>query len=840
MQLSQAELKAIQADLSQTVVLGAGPQPNYSAAYTLTLKYLTKADPNATGANADVLHWLAIAQQVNSGATTAPAIAIRADNAAASALQLGKQITLFGPEEQAASNTIARSFFCAILVNGTVPTFQHIMQIDAQSGLGSLGLSQDAWAGAVPDLIASSPLVGFNTDNFYDTLTPAEQNEANVIHGIAADLTADEIIGLGLKLSQTTIDKIIQTDAALDTQQPFLAVFETASGAITSGGTALIEADNIAKSLSMLAINVRSGIANTESDLEALFGQNPGISKTTSVTDAGPDIDLNLSNLLKPFFNIYISDQRGAAPTTVSGDALINEDVTFLSDAGTATIDNAASYTGTVFGFVPGDTIDLANVGTTTGAAMSAGNTLALQGSSGNICNLHFNPKDSFAKDNLLIGGDNNGGTLLVNASDAMAIGTQPVALPSLAAGEDFAYDPVSSTLFTIRAVLAAGGAGGLIVGNSTDVFSFGGKSNGFIIDASNAGLDPATIISLKQGEADHQGSYSLIANYADGSSLTGISGTNGSYGYEDYSGLNQTGTLTEIYAQANANSTLDISAFPFHGSVNIGYDNNPNYFIYFNGVNATVKVTEQQFDGGLTVGNFVKGDTIDIVAPVGSGYTLSAQGNAIEEYDDEQTSGWDFFGIRPSVAQSNESGYDLLAPVLLEYSAGQYQFAGTLGDTDDSPRFLQQSNGAGGVSITAPGVTLLPGGQPGHLENIASGNHMLDLTDNLRSSKALPPASMPENLAVSESLRQLAKGQGATVISRSTGVAMGGAEEVRFGSGMQPYKLELFRQFVAAGFSELPTPMGSACVWGGHVETGFDHVPLIAAQALHNAICAA
>ena len=425
--------------LAQIMTLTQGANPNYPAAYAIALQDLTASNPNATGADADVLHWLAIALQVNSGATTAPAIAIRADNAAASALQLGKPLALFGPEEQAASNAVAKSFFSAIMPDGTVPTFSHIIQLDAQAGLGVLRLDSDAWAGAVPDAVASSPIVGFNTDNFYDSLSTAEQSEANVIHLIAADLITDEAVGLSLQLNQTEIDPIIETDEIVDTQQPSLGLFELSAGPIRLGGAALTAFGNLNNSLYQLFPNVTQGIAGTEADIQTLSGMNPGITSTTVITDAGPDVDLNLSTPSDPSFDIYVSSQNG--PITVSGTAAVVEDITFLDNQGTAVVDSPLSYTGTIYSFMQGDTIDLAGIGTAaTGAVLGANNVLTINGGTTSPVTLDLDSNENFAGELFSVASDGNSGSDITLVSIAPAA----AATTAEASGSTFTAQSVS------------------------------------------------------------------------------------------------------------------------------------------------------------------------------------------------------------------------------------------------------------------------------------------------------------------------------------------------------------------------------------------------------------
>ena len=203
MQLSSSALVKI-------INLTSGANPNYAAAYNVAYNDLKTNYPNATGAEADVIHWLQVAQQVNSGAKKFDPIAIRAVNAIASQYELGKTINLFGLEEQAASNAIAKDFFTILKNNnGTVQTFDHIIQDDALDGVvNTLGLSPAAWAGALPDSVVKC-FTGFNTDTYYDTLTSAQKQEADLLHVAAFYITMDELLGEKFGLSQTTIDKIV-------------------------------------------------------------------------------------------------------------------------------------------------------------------------------------------------------------------------------------------------------------------------------------------------------------------------------------------------------------------------------------------------------------------------------------------------------------------------------------------------------------------------------------------------------------------------------------------------------------------------------------------------------
>jgi hypothetical protein len=74
----------------------------------------------------DVVQWLGIAEQVNSGSESLIAVAIRMNNKVASLIETGRAIDLFGPEQQNASNRIAKGFFDDIQSDGTLPDFATI------------------------------------------------------------------------------------------------------------------------------------------------------------------------------------------------------------------------------------------------------------------------------------------------------------------------------------------------------------------------------------------------------------------------------------------------------------------------------------------------------------------------------------------------------------------------------------------------------------------------------------------------------------------------------------------------------------------------------------------
>ena len=124
-------------------------QKNYAQAYQVVISDLeqTYGGISLNPVDQDVVQWLNVAIQVNSGTPSVIAVAIRANNQAAVQYEEGKTIALFGPENQASSNAVASSFFSRIGADGTLPDFKTIQALDAGSGLEALGLSKAAWAG---------------------------------------------------------------------------------------------------------------------------------------------------------------------------------------------------------------------------------------------------------------------------------------------------------------------------------------------------------------------------------------------------------------------------------------------------------------------------------------------------------------------------------------------------------------------------------------------------------------------------------------------------------------------------------------------------------------------
>jgi ELWxxDGT repeat protein len=394
MKLSQSGLAEVTKDYNEG---------DYPAMYAAAASDLVAHYPNATGADADVISWLKTAQQVNSGAKEFHAIAIRAVNAVGVQYEQGESIGLYGPEEQRASNTIAKGFFAGIKPDGTIQTFDQIINNDAGNGLNSLGLSRAAWAGALPHL-ATKIFTDFTTDNYFYTLSPGEQQEACFLHVIATVITFDYILGEGLGLSEATLDNITETDIriALELDKPV----QVEAALLCNTGT-VINATNIALQKLATSIHSSSLLNNAETAVENMFGTDQGVDVSKDFFQVGGDINLDLSNSAAPRFSLYLSSNNGDLTLQ---DASTEQDVTFLDASGVLQLKDPQKYTGFFSNFSVGDTIDLAQIGATS-ATLGANNVLEVNESDGSIFHLNFDPKQDLTGKNFVVSPDDNGGT---------------------------------------------------------------------------------------------------------------------------------------------------------------------------------------------------------------------------------------------------------------------------------------------------------------------------------------------------------------------------------------------------------------------------------------------
>jgi subtilisin-like proprotein convertase family protein/Ca2+-binding RTX toxin-like protein len=159
--------------------------------------------PNA--ADRDVVRWLEVAVEVNSGANTFDALAIRINNTVAGYNQNpgAGVLPLFGTVQQDASNAIAQGLAARVVgATGEMPSFPELIRIDPAAGLPVLGVSnRGGWAGALPESfvgLSTSPALQFfgsatefeTKHGYFDELTSSESLFALNVRGITLGLLA--------------------------------------------------------------------------------------------------------------------------------------------------------------------------------------------------------------------------------------------------------------------------------------------------------------------------------------------------------------------------------------------------------------------------------------------------------------------------------------------------------------------------------------------------------------------------------------------------------------------------------------------------------------------------
>jgi autotransporter passenger strand-loop-strand repeat protein/probable HAF family extracellular repeat protein len=598
--------------LAQITQIVQRPQPTYPAAYTIALQDLQSSYPNATGSDADVLLFLTDAAQINLGSLTPVDVFVRANNLVASELLLGTNITLFGQQEQNSSNAVASAFFGSIN-GGLVQNFTQIANIDANNGLKALGLGQfpQAWAGAMPDFAQS--WFGFTTNTFYDTnLTVTQQVQSILIHEIAIDVTIDEYIGLKSGLSQNSIDNIIQTNVVIDTQFPVVTGLELSAIAIQAGGAAGTHFTQLLNSLSALGASAtQAAIGNTETDVQATFGPNPGVDVSDDVLDVGPDVDLNLATPSDPVFDIYVSNQN--TPITVSGTASITEDVTFLDSQSVVAIQSPTQYTGTIYGFVAGNKIDLEGQPGYFNSLYfdDATNTEVIGVGDQNI-NLVFDPSINYGAPGVLFSAEGNG-------SGVLEIGTNVTAVLS---GQSVSDQSISTGVLEVT---SGGSASGTVIysGGTEDVY--GADTNATVNDGGYQYVLPGgtatdTLISDPGTQVIDAGGT------ATGATISG--GEQDVYGTANNTTVDSDG-LQVVEDGGTANGTT-INGGKLELMIGASAGIGP---IAFAGSGGTLQIDGSAMPANTILG-FAPGDTIDLTgigtapnATVGPGNVLAVQG---------------------------------------------------------------------------------------------------------------------------------------------------------------------------------------------------------------------
>ena len=91
----------------------------------------------------------------------------------------------------------------------------------------------------------------------------------------------------------------------------------------------------------------------------------------------------------------------------------VNQDFDFSGSSGTLQIDSPSAFTGTIYNFQAGDTIDLTGI-SATGVALGTSNILTVQESNGSSISIQLDPAQNFSGESFNAISDNNGGTGIV------------------------------------------------------------------------------------------------------------------------------------------------------------------------------------------------------------------------------------------------------------------------------------------------------------------------------------------------------------------------------------------------------------------------------------------
>jgi hypothetical protein len=166
-------------------LLASSDANRYASGYRLIANEIRQMPEYASSASAkDTVAWIEFAIDVNTGVRNFNTDSVRANNTVAVYRQSGKLISLYGPEQQIASDNIAEAFLGGITdSNGVLPSPLQIFQIDAAQGLEALGISNPgAWAGALPPILLRNTSVLSSDYGYWETLTPHQQQNALYNH----------------------------------------------------------------------------------------------------------------------------------------------------------------------------------------------------------------------------------------------------------------------------------------------------------------------------------------------------------------------------------------------------------------------------------------------------------------------------------------------------------------------------------------------------------------------------------------------------------------------------------------------------------------------------------
>jgi hypothetical protein len=119
------------------------------------------------------------------------------------------------------------------------------------------------------------------------------------------------------------------------------------------------------------------------------------------------------------------------------------QDVTIAKSGDSLIVENVIDYTGTIYHFVPGEIVDLADIGTATTVELGPNNVLALENAGTTVASIKLDPSENFFGDTFLALPDASGGTYVTIPTETYQLTTRGV---SPFGGGEPTMAPINST----------------------------------------------------------------------------------------------------------------------------------------------------------------------------------------------------------------------------------------------------------------------------------------------------------------------------------------------------------------------------------------------------------
>jgi hypothetical protein len=244
----------------------------------------------------------------------------------------------------------------------------------------------------------------------------------------------------------------------------------------------------------------------------------------------------------------------GGAALSVAGSTAAGATIEFNGTANLLKLYDPDQAAATISGFLPGDTIDLAGIGTADGASLDGNNVLTVSAGTGTSVTLNLDPTQNFNGDRFLLASDDSGGTLITVESDTETLG----------------FTGTNEDLLIVNPVNQTGTITDLTVGDTIDL-----ADAGIATDATLGAGNVLTVQGLTAGpltlSLDPTQDYSSDTFFVEGD---GAGGTNiVPYAYRDivvpgvanlyatvFTGVNDAGQVVGFYGTLNESTETGVT----------------------------------------------------------------------------------------------------------------------------------------------------------------------------------------------------------------------------------------------------------------------------------------